>query len=115
MRALEPWMMDAVEAMCEGGFPPGLRSWLLAAYGHGSAWEAGTMDPGELCPNFGHEEPRIDCCSCGVDACMVPENMNFPTANVFDVVIREYLLATGFLPTEEPVSLAEAREYDISF
>jgi len=46
---------------------------------------------------------------------MVPENMNFPTANVFDVVIREYLLATGFLPTEEPVSLTEAREYDISF
>ena len=29
------------------------------------------MDPGELCPNFGYEEPRIDCCSCGVDACMV--------------------------------------------
>ena len=102
MRALEPWMLDAVEAMCEGGFPAGLRDWLLAAYGPGSAWEAGTMDPGELCPNSGHEEPRVDCCSCGVDCCMVPENMSFPTANVFDVVIREYLLMTGFLPANGP-------------
>lgn len=115
MRALEPWMMDAVEAMCEGGFPSGLRSWLLAAYGPGSAWEAGTMDPGELCPNFGHEEPRVDCCSCGVDTCMAPESMNFPTANVFDVVIREYLLATGFLPTEEPIGLEQDCEDEIPF
>ena len=115
MRALEPWMMDAVEAMCEGGFPLNLRTWLLAAYGPGSAWEAGTMDPGELCPNFGHEEPRVDCCSCGVDACMVPENMHFPTANVFDVVIREYLLATGFLLAEEPFRSEAADEDDIPF
>ena len=115
MRALEPWMLDAVEAMCEGGFPHGLRGWLLVAYGHGSAWEAGTMDPGELCPNFGHEEPRIDCCSCGVDACMVPENMCFPTASVFDVVIREYLLATGFLPMGEPVGLASACGDEVPF
>ena len=97
MRALEPWMMDAVEAMCEDGFSHNLRTWLLAAYGPGSAWEAGTMDPGELCPNFGHEEPRIDCCSCGVDACVVPENMNFPTANVFDVVIRGVPAGDGVL------------------
>ena len=115
MRALDPWMLDAVEAMCEGAFPHGLRGWLLAAYGPGSAWESGTMDPGELCPNHGHEEPRVDCCSCGVDVCMVPENMHFPTANVFDVVIREYLLATGFLPMEEPASLAEACEDEVPF
>ena len=101
MRALEPWMMDAVDAMCEGGFPHGLRDLLLAGYGPGSAWEAGTMRPGRLCPNFGREEdPFIDCCSCGVDGCMAPESMDFPTANVFDVVIREYLLATGFLPVD---------------
>ena len=115
MRALEPWMMDAVEEMCEGGFPAGLRSWLLATYGPGSAWEAGTMDPGELCPNFGHEEPRVDCCSCGVDACMVPESMDFPTANVFDVVIREYLLAAGLLPMEGPTGMEQDCEDGIPF
>lgn len=115
MRALEPWMLDAVEAMCEGEFPPGLKGWLLTAYGPGSAWEAGTMDPGELCPNLGHEEPRVDCCSCGVDACMAPENLSFPTANVFDVVIREYLMATGFLPTEGPIGPAQGCEGDIPF
>ena len=107
--------MDAVEAMCEGEFPTGLKGWLLTAYGPGSAWEAGTMDPGELCPNFGHEEPRVDCCSCCVGACMVPESMNFPTANVFDVVIREYLMATGFLPMEEPIDLAQDREDETPF
>ena len=101
--------------MCEGGFPPSLRSWLLAAYGPGSAWEAGTMGPGGLCPNFGYEEPHVDCCSCGVDACMVPENMGFPTANVFDVVIREYLLATGFFPMEEPIGLEQDCEDEIPF
>ena len=73
------------------------------------------MDPGKLCPNFGHEEPRIDCCSCGVDACMVPENMRFPTANVFDAVIREYLLATELLPMGEPVGLTEACEGEVPF
>ena len=115
MRALEPWMMDAVEAMCEGGFPFGLRDWLLASYGVGSAWEGGTMEPGDRCPNFGHDEPRIDCCSCGVADCMVPENVLFPTANVFDVVIREYLLATGILPTEEPFQSEPAGENEIPF
>ena len=115
MRALEPWMLDAVEAMCEGRFPSGLRGWLLAAYGPGSAWEFGTMDPGELCPNFGHAEPRVDCCSCGVDACMVPENMDFPTANVFDVVIREYLLAMGLLPMEKRIVPERDDEDEIPF
>lgn len=107
--------MDAVVAMCEGGFPAGLRNELLAAYGPGSAWEACTVDPGELCPNFGHEEPRVDCCSCGVGNCMVPESMAFPTANVFDVVIREYLMATGFLPAEEPIGVAQDGAAEIPF
>lgn len=31
---------------------------------------------------------------------MVPEGSAFPVANAFDVVVREYLLATGFLPVE---------------
>ena len=107
--------MDAVEAMCEDGFPSGLRNQLLAVYGPGSAWEAGTMDPGALCPNSGHGEPRVDCCSCGVFSCMVPENMNFPTTNVFDIVIREYLLATGFLPMEEPIGPTHDCEDAIPF
>ena len=46
---------------------------------------------------------------------MVPENMCFPTANVFDAVIREYLLATGFLPMEEHVGLTEACEGEVPF
>ena len=58
---------------------------------------------------------RIDCCNGGVDACMVPESMRFPTANVFDVVIREYLLATGFLPMGEPVGLASACGDEVPF
>ena len=114
MRALEPWMLDAVEAMCEGGFPHGLREELLAGYGGGSAWESGTMDPGERCPNYGHADPHVDCYSCGVDDCMVPENVVFPTCNVFDVVVREYLLATGFLPIE-PIREGPAGEDDIPF
>lgn len=56
----------------------------------------------ERCPDFGRDESHVDCWSCGVDDCMVPENVFFPTANVFDVVIREYPLATGVLPNEEP-------------
>ena len=115
MRALEPWMLDAVEAMCEGEFPRDLRDWLLASYGVGSAWEAGTMEPGDRCPNFGHNESHVDCCSCGVADCMVPENVFFPTGNVFDVVVREYLLATGFLPTEEPFRSEPACENEIPF
>ena len=65
--------------------------------------------------NFGHDEPRVDCCSCGVDCCMVSEGVRSPTASVFDVVIREYLTATGFLPMEEPISLAQNSEDEIPF
>lgn len=115
MRALEPWMMDAVEAMCDGGFPQGLRNDLLAGYGHESAWEAGTMEPGDRCPNYGRGEPHVDCCSCGVPDCMVPESVLFPTANVFDVVVREYLLATGFLPFEDPFQSGPTGESEIPF
>lgn len=115
MRALEPWMLDAVEAMCEGGFPRDLRGWLLASYGVGSAWEGGTMEPGDRCPNFGHDEPHVDCCSCGVAECLVPENVFFPTSNVFDIVIREYLTTAGFLPIEEQLSSEADVEDGIPF
>lgn len=108
-------MLDAVDAMCEGGFPQGLRDALLEAYGRGSAWESGTMEPGDRCPNFGHDEPHVDCWSCGIADCMVPENALFPTTNVFDVVIREYLLATGFLPIGEPFAEMPASATDIPF
>jgi len=104
MRALENWMLDAVEAMCEGEFPEGLREELLETCGPGSAWEAGTMDPGDRCPNFGHEEASLDCLSCGVVDCLVPENVFFPTSNLFDVVIHSYPQATGSWPLQPPES-----------
>ena len=43
MRALEPWMMDAVEAMCEGGFPPGLRIWLHRVHSFAASPVPGTV------------------------------------------------------------------------
>lgn len=41
---------------------------------------------------------------------MVPEGSAFPVANAFDVVVREYLLATGFLPVENRKGGVGARQ-----
>ena len=40
---------------------------------------------------------------------MAPESVDFPTANIFDVVIREHLPAMGVLPMcDDPVGAAGA-------